>query len=181
VLSLGYQRLKEMKAEELRSLQAPIKERYRDQPKSALITLRAEGRIGEGVTCKVNTGRALVEAGLHPATGGDGLSACSGDMLLDALVACAGVTLNAVATALNIQLRDGTVRAEGDLDFRGTLGVSKEIPVGFQQIRVYFDLDTDATEEQIATLVRLTERYCVVYQTLKHSPKIDVVGRVTSP
>jgi uncharacterized OsmC-like protein len=145
-----------------------------------LVTLRAEGRIGEGVTCKVETGKALVEAGLHPATGGDGLGACSGDMLLEALVACAGVTLRAVATALDIQLRDATVRAEGDLDFRGTLGVSKEAPVGFQRIRLHFDLDTDASEEQLATLLRLTERYCVVYQTLNHPAKIDVVHRVTS-
>jgi uncharacterized OsmC-like protein len=145
-----------------------------------LVTLRAEGRIGEGVTCKVETGKALVEAGLHPATGGDGLSACSGDMLLEALVACAGVTLRAVATALDIQLRDATVRAEGDLDFRGTLGVSKEAAVGFQRIRLHFDLDTDASEEQLATLLRLTERYCVVYQTLNHPAKIDVVHRVTS-
>ncbi len=135
------------------------------------MTLRAEGRIGEGLTCKLETGRALVEAGLHPATGGDGLSACSGDMLLEALVACAGVTLRAVATALGINLRDATVRAEGDLDFRGTLGVSKEVPVGFQRIRLQFDLDTDASEEQLATLLRLTERYCVVYQTLRSAPK----------
>jgi uncharacterized OsmC-like protein len=169
-----------MNADEIRSLQAPLKERYRERPDTALITLRAEGRIGEGVTCKVETGKALVEAGLHPATGGDGLSACSGDMLLEALVACAGVTLRAVATALDIQLRDAAVRAEGDLDFRGTLGVSKEVAVGFQRIRLHFDLDTDASEEQLATLLRLTERYCVVYQTLKHSAKIDVVHHITS-
>jgi uncharacterized OsmC-like protein len=169
-----------MNANEIRSLQAPLKERYRERPDTALVTLRAEGRIGEGVTCKVETGKALVEAGLHPATGGDGLSACSGDMLLEALVACAGVTLRAVATALDIQLRDATVRAEGDLDFRGTLGVSKEAAVGFQRIRLHFDLDTDASEEQLATLLRLTERYCVVYQTLNHPAKIDVVHRVTS-
>ncbi len=168
-----------MNADEIRSLQAPLKERYRAQPDSALITLRAEGRIGAGVTCKLETGRALVEAGLHPATGGDGLGACSGDMLLEALVACAGVTLRAVATALDIQLRDATVRAEGDLDFRGTLGVSKDVAVGFQRIRLHFDLDTDASEEQLAALLRLTERYCVVYQTLDHSPKIDVAHRVT--
>ena len=142
-----------MKTDELRSLQAPIKDGYRQRPETALVTLRAEGRIGEGLTCKVETGKALVEAGLHPATGGNGLSACSGDMLLEALVACAGVTLGAVATALGIQLRDATVRAEGDLDFRGTLGVSKDVPVGFQQIRVHFDLNTDANEEQIATLL----------------------------
>ena len=169
-----------MNANEIRSLQAPLKERYRERPDTALVTLRAEGRIGEGITCKVETGKALVEAGLHPATGGDGLSVCSGDMLLEALVACAGVTLRAVATALDIQLRDATVRAEGDLDFRGTLGVSKEAAVGFQRIRLHFDLDTDASEEQLATLLRLTERYCVVYQTLNHPAKIDVVHRVTS-
>jgi uncharacterized OsmC-like protein len=165
-----------MNAEEIRSLQAPLKEQYREHPDTALITLRAEGRVGEGVTCKVETGKALVEAGLHPATGGDGLNACSGDMLLEALVACAGVTLRAVATALGIELRDATVRAEGDLDFRGTLGVSKDVPVGLQQIRLHFRLDTDASEEQLATLLRLTERYCVVYQTLKHPPKIDIAS-----
>lgn len=168
-----------MNADEIRSLQAPLKERYRENPDTALVTLRAEGHIGEGVTCKIETGKALVEAGLHPATGGDGLSACSGDMLLEALVACAGVTLRAVATALDIQLRDATVRAEGDLDFRGTLGVSKDVAVGLQQIRLHFDLDTDASEEQLATLLRLTERYCVVYQTLSHPTKIEVVRRVT--
>ena len=169
-----------MNAEELRSLQAPVKERYRQQPETALVTLRAEGRLGEGVVCKIETGKSLVEAGLHPATGGDGLSACSGDMLLEALVGCAGVTLNAVATALGIRLRDATVRAEGDLDFRGTLGVSKDVPVGFQQIRLQFDLDTDASEEQLATLLRLTERYCVVYQTLSRPAKIDVEYRLAS-
>ncbi len=169
-----------MKTDELRSLQAPIKDGYRQRPETALVTLRAEGRIGEGLTCKVETGKALVEAGLHPATGGNGLSACSGDMLLEALVACAGVTLDAVATALGIQLRDATVRAEGDLDFRGTLGVSKDVPVGFQQIRLQFDLDTDASEEQLATLLRLTERYCVVYQTLSQPAKIHVLHRVIS-
>ena len=169
-----------MDAAELKSLQAPIKDRYRNEPKSAMITLRAEGKIGEGVTCKIQTGKGLVEAGLHPATGGNGLSACSGDMLLEALVACAGVTLQAVATALEIRLRDATVRAEGDLDFRGTLAVSKEVPVGFQQIRLEFDLETDATQEQIATLLKLTERYCVVYQTLAHSPKIDISHRVSA-
>jgi len=169
-----------MKTDELRSLQASIKDGYRQRPETALVTLRAEGRIGEGLTCKVETGKALVEAGLHPATGGNGLSACSGDMLLEALVACAGVTLGAVATALGIQLRDATVRAEGDLDFRGTLGVSKDVPVGFQQIRLQFDLDTDASEEQLATLLRLTERYCVVYQTLSQPAKIHVLHRVIS-
>jgi uncharacterized OsmC-like protein len=163
-----------MNAEELKSLQSPLKERYRQTPDAALVTLRAQGRIGEAVTCKVETGKALVEAGLHPATGGTGLSACSGDMLLEALVACAGVTLNAVATALGIRLRDAIVKAEGDLDFRGTLGVSKEVPVGFQKIRLHFILDTDASEEQLATLLRLTERYCVVYQTLAHPPTLAV-------
>ena len=163
-----------MNASELKALQAPIKDRYRNEPKAAMITLRAEGKIGEGVTCNVATGKALVEAGLHPATGGNGLSACSGDMLLESLVACAGVTLRAVATALDIPLRDATVRAEGDLDFRGTLAVSKETPVGFQNIRLRFDLDTDASDEQIATLLKLTERYCVVYQTLVEPPKIDI-------
>src|SRR6266581_3924832 len=169
-----------MNPDEIRSLQAPLKEQYRERPGTASITLRAEGRIGEGLTCKIATGKALVEAGLHPATGGDGLGACSGDMLLEALVACAGVTLRAVATALGIEIRDATVGAEGDLDFRGTLGVSKDVPVGFQQIRLHFHLDTDASEEQLATLLRLTERYCVVYQTLSHPPKIHVASRVAS-
>ena len=167
-----------MNADEIRSLQAPLKERYRQHPDTALVTLHAEGHIGEGITCKVETGKALVEAGLHPATGGDGSSACSGEMLLEALGACAGVTLRAVATALNIQLQDAVIRAEGDLDFRGTLGVSKDVPVGFQQIRLQFDLDTDANEEQLATLLRLTERYCVVYQTLAHPARIDITRRV---
>lgn len=167
-----------MNTEELRALQAPLKERYRKQPESAVITLKASGRLGEGVTCSVQTGRALVEAGLHPATGGSGLSACSGDMLLEALAACAGVTLNAVATALGIEIRDGRVRAEGDLDFRGTLGVDKTAPVGFQRVRLYFDLETDATAEQLATLLKLTERYCVVYQTLRQPPEISVSGNV---
>src|SRR6201985_1562633 len=146
---------------ELKNLQAPLKEKYRSQPESALITLKAKGNIGEGISCKVETGRALVEAGLHPATGGTGLLACSGDLLLQALVACAGVTLRAVATALAIPVRGGEVRAEGDLDFRGTLGVSKETPVGFRAIRLRFTLDTDAGAEQLATLEKLTERYCV--------------------
>ncbi len=167
-----------MNADELRSLQAPLKDRYREHPEVALITLRAVGHAGEGVSCKVDTGRALVEAGLHPATGGTGLQACSGDMLLEALVACAGVTLRAVATALAIELRDATVRAEGDLDFRGALGVAKEVPVGFQRIRLSFELDTDAPPEQVATLLRLTERYCVVYQTLLHPPAVEVAARV---
>jgi uncharacterized OsmC-like protein len=164
-----------MDAETLKALQAPLKQQYRDTPDSAVIVLKAEGTVGaEGVTCKVDTGRALVEAGLHPAAGGDGVAACSGDMLLEALVACAGVTLRAVATALNIDLRGGTVRAEGDLDFRGTLGVSKEAPVGFRAIRMSFDLNTDATEEQLASLLKLTERYCVIYQTLRNPPTSDV-------
>ena len=169
-----------MNAETLRSLQAPLKEKYRQEPNAALVTLRAEGRLGGGITCKIETGKAPVTAGLHPATGGDGLSACSGDMLLEALVGCAGVTLNAVATALGIQLRDAKVRAEGDLDFRGTLGVSKDMPVGFERIRLRYDLDTDATAEQIATLIRLTERSCVVYQTLSRPAKIDVEYRPAS-
>jgi len=168
-----------MTSDELKSVQAPIKDRYRKEPKSAMVTLRAEGKIGNGVTCNVATGKALVEAGLHPATGGNGLSACSGDMLLESLVACAGVTLRAVATALEIPLRDATVRAEGDLDFRGTLGISKEVPVGLQSIRLRFELDTEATEEQVATLLKLTERYCVVYQTLAQPPKIDIYHRVS--
>ena len=169
-----------MNADKLRSLQAPLKTRYRERPETASVTLRAKGRIGEGITCKIETGKARVEAGLHPATGGDGLSACSADMLLEALVGCAGVTLQAVATALGIQLRGATIQAEGDLDFRGTLGVSKDVPVGFRQIRLHFDLDTDAGEEQLATLLRLTERYCVVYQTLNHPAKIGVSHRLTS-
>ena len=163
-----------MDTEQLRSMQAPLKERYREAPDAALITLRAQGRIGEGVSCKIETGKALVVAGLHPATGGTGLSACSGDMLLEALVACAGVTLNAVATALGIELRDAVLRAEGDLDVRGTLGLAKDVPVGFQNIRLHVDLDTDASEEQLATLLRLTERYCVVYQTLADPPALAV-------
>ena len=163
-----------MDSQALKDLQAPLKQRYRERPEAALITLKAEGRLGEGLTCKLDTGRALVEAGLHPATGGDGHAACSGDMLREALVACAGVTLNAVATALGITLRDGRVTAEGDLDFRGTLGVAKEAPVGFRQIRLNFEVESDASEEQLATLLRLTERYCVVYQTLRSAPPIDV-------
>jgi uncharacterized OsmC-like protein len=168
-----------MDAQQLRSVQAPLKERYRMTPEAALVTLRAQGRIGEGVSCKIETGKAPVVAGLHPATGGSGLSACSGDMLLEALVACAGVTLNAVATALGIELRDASLEAEGDLDFRGTLGLSKEIPVGFQNIRLKFILDTDASEEQVATLLRLTERYCVVYQTLARPPVLTVATQRT--
>jgi uncharacterized OsmC-like protein len=168
-----------MDTEELRTIQAPLKERYKAQPDAALITLKAEGRLGEGVTCSVETGKALVAAGLHPATGGNGLSACSGDMLLEALVACAGVTLNAVATAIGVVIRSGVVRAEGDLDFRGTLGVVKDVPVGFQRIRLVFDLETDATEDELATLVRLTERYCVVYQSLRQPPAMTVTRQAT--
>ena len=166
-----------MRADDLRTIQTPIKERYRQTPDAALITLRARGRLGEGVTCNVETGKALVAAGLHPATGGTGMSACSGDMLLEALVACAGVTLNAVATSLGIELRDASLQAEGDLDFRGTLGVAKNVAVGFQDIRLQISLDTDATDEQLETLLRLTERYCVVYQTLAHPPKLAVSRR----
>lgn len=166
-----------MKAEELRSVQTPLKERYREAPDAALVTLRAQGHLGEGISCKIETGKALVVAGLHPATGGNGQSACSGDMLLEALVACAGVTLSAVATALGIELRDASLQAEGDLDFRGTLGVSKEAPVGFQSIRLQITLDTDASDEQLATLLRLTERYCVVYQTLAHPPVLAIARK----
>ena len=168
-----------MKSEELRAVQAPLKEKYKETPTAALITLKAQGRIGEGITCKIETGKAMVEAGLHEATGGTGLSVCSGDLLLEVLVACAGVTLNAVATAIGINIRDGVVRAEGDIDFRGTLGVSKDAPVGFQNIRLSFDLDTDATEEQLASLRKLTERYCVVFQTLQHAPIIETTYSTT--
>jgi len=169
-----------VKSAELREMQAPLKERYRAEPGAALVTLRAHGRLGDdSLTCKVETGRALVEAGLHPATGGDGLGACSGDMLLEALVACAGVTLRAVATALEIDLRGGTVTAEGDLDFRGTLGVSKEAPVGFRDVRLAFDLDTDAPQDKLDSLVKLTERYCVVYQTLRSPPKLGLTVRTS--
>jgi uncharacterized OsmC-like protein len=163
-----------MNTDDLRALQAPLKERYRSEPDAALITLKAEGRIGERVTCSIQTGRALVEAGLHPATGGTGAFACSGDMLLEALAACAGVTMAAVATAIGVNLRGGTVRVEGDLDFRGTLGVAKDAQVGFQRIRLEFVLDTDASAEQLASLRRLTERYCVVYQTLRQPTAIEV-------
>jgi uncharacterized OsmC-like protein len=168
---------KEMTSDELRESQAPLKAQYREHPETALITLHAEGRVGENITCKIETGKARVEAGLHPATGGNGESACSADMLLEALVGCAGVTLSAVATALNIPLRGATIRAEGDVDFRGTLGVSKDVPVGFREIRLNFELDTDASEDQLATLIRLTERYCVVYQTLSQPAKISVLHR----
>jgi uncharacterized OsmC-like protein len=163
-----------MNAEQLKALQAPLKEKYRLDPAAAVVTLRAEGRAVEGVACKVDTGRALVEAGLHPATGGNGTQACSGDMLLEALVACAGVTLRAVATAIGVELRDARVVAEGDLDFRGTLGVSKEAPVGFKTIRLRFKIDSTASEDQLATLMKLTERYCVVLQTLRTPPEFAV-------
>ena len=163
-----------MNSGELRSLQAPLKEKYREAPEAALVTLRARARLGEDVSCKIETHKALVTAGLHPATGGTGLLACSGDMLLEALVACAGVTLGAVATSLGIVLRDATLNAEGDIDFRGTLGVSKETPVGFRNIRLEVTVETDASQEQIDTLLRLTERYCVVYQTLSRSPAMSI-------
>jgi uncharacterized OsmC-like protein len=162
-----------MDRDQLRALQEPLKERYREVPDDALVTLAASGTLGAGVTCSVATGRALVEAGLHPASGGDGLSLCSGDMLLEALVACAGVTLGAVATSLGLDIRKGRVRAEGDLDFRGTLAVSKEAPVGFRAIRLAFELETDASDEDLDTLLRLTERYCVVYQTLVRGPSLS--------
>jgi uncharacterized OsmC-like protein len=165
-----------MDADRLKSLQAPLKDRYRSEPSSALVTLRATGRATEGIACKLETGKGMVEAGLHPATGGTGLSACSGDMLLEALVACAGVTLRAVATAIGVDLREARVFAEGDLDFRGTLGVSKDAKVGFERIRLRFEMDTDATDEQRATLLRLTERYCVVLQTLRAPPALSVEG-----
>jgi uncharacterized OsmC-like protein len=164
----------EMNADELRALQAPIKAKYKENAAAAVVTLRAEGRIGEGIACRVDTGRALVEAGLHPASGGNGMQACSGDMLLEALVACAGVTLKAVATAIGVEIRDATVRAEGDLDFRGTLGVAKDAPVGFRDIRLAFDLETDASAEQKKKLVELTERYCVVLQTIRSTPRISI-------
>jgi uncharacterized OsmC-like protein len=163
-----------MNADQLKALQAPIKDSYKKNPSAALITLKAEGRIGEGIACRVDTGRALLEAGLHPATGGSGLQACSGDMLLEALVACAGVTLKAVATALQIDLQDATVRAEGDLDFRGTLGVAKDAPVGFREIRLNFQLESEASADQLKKLIELTERYCVVLQTLRSSPPTKV-------
>jgi uncharacterized OsmC-like protein len=162
--------------DDLRARQEPLKEQYRAEPDAARITLSAQGTLGQGVTCSVAAGRAVAEAGLHPATGGDGSSLCSGDMLLEALAACAGVTLQAVATSLGVPVRGGTVRVEGDLDFRGTLAVSKEAPVGFTAIRVAFDLDSDASEEQLATLFRLTERYCVVLQTLARSPRLSFAG-----
>jgi uncharacterized OsmC-like protein len=176
----GDQQEKHMDAEQLRALQAPLKATYRETPEAALITLRAQGRLGEGITCKVDTGRAIAEAGLHPATGGDGLSLCSGDMLLEALVACAGVTLRAVATAIGVEVRDGRVLAEGDLDFRGTLAVAKDAPVGFKNIRLRFELDTSASPEQLDSLIRLTERYCVVFQTISRPPELAVAYQVAA-
>ena len=168
-----------MDATALRAMQAPLKDRYKGDPKSAYITLKAKGTLDDThIACKVETGRALAVAGLHPATGGSGLELCSGDMLLEALVACAGVTLKAVATAIDIPLKSGRVSAEGDLDFRGTLGVAKDAPIGFRDIRLTFDIDGDLTEEQRATLMKLTERYCVVYQTLRQPPPIEVTSRV---
>jgi len=162
-----------MEREELRKVQAPLKERYREDPAAASVTLSASGELGEGVSCSVQTGKAVAEAGLHPASGGDGTQLCSGDMLLEALVACAGVTLRAVATSLGIEVRSGTVRAEGDLDFRGTLAVDREAPVGFGAIRLAFELDCDASEEELATLLKLAERYCVVFQTLSTPPALS--------
>jgi uncharacterized OsmC-like protein len=164
-----------MDAAGLRAMQAPLKERYKSEPKSAVITLKAKGTLDDAhIACKVETGRALAVAGLHPATGGSGLELCSGDMLLEALVACAGVTLKAVATALDVPLRSATVSAEGDLDFRGTLGVAKDAPVGFAQIRLRFDLDTEAPQDKLDQLMKLTERYCVVYQTIRNGPPVDI-------
>ena len=168
-----------MNTEELRSLQAPLKNKYKEKPETAMVTLKAQGKIGEGVSCKIETGKALAEAGLHPATGGNGLSVCSGDMLLEALAACAGVTLSAIATAIGVKIDEGIVETEGDLDFRGTLGVSKEVPVGFQNIRLKFVLKTNVSEDELSTLIRLTERYCVVFQTLNSPPKISISQQVT--
>ncbi|ULQ50892.1 OsmC family protein [Flavihumibacter fluvii] len=162
-----------MDSNELKSLQAPLKEKYRAEPSSAMITLKAQGKIAEGISCKIETGRALIAAGLHPATGGTGLLACSGDLLLEALVACAGVTLSAVATAIGVEIIDGVITAEGDLDFRGTLGVSKDAPVGFRSIRLNFNLETNASPDQMASLKKLTERYCVVYQTLTNGVPVE--------
>lgn len=171
-----------MDAQQLKQIQAPLKAKYREAPEAAYITLKAAGQLGdEGLTCKVETAKSVVEAGLHPATGGDGLSVCSGDMLLESLAACAGVTLKAVATALGIPVRSGTVRVEGDLDFRGTLGVDREAPVGFSDVRLCFDLDTDASEEERTRLIELTERYCVVYQTLRRSPDLHLEVRKRAP
>lgn len=170
-----------MNRDELKAVQAPIKQRYRETPQAALFTLKAEGEIGGGIACRVETGKALVEAGLHPGTGGTGLQACSGDMLLQALVACAGVTVSAVATSMGIELRGGRVRAEGDFDFRGTLGIAKEVAVGFQAIRLTIELDTDASDEQHARLHEVTERYCAVLQTLRSPPPLEVSMTARSP
>jgi len=167
-----------MNSEELKAIQSPLKQKYKDQPQSALVTLKAQGKIGEGITCKIETGKALVEAGLHPATGGDGLTLCSGDMLLESLVACAGVTLRAVATSIGVDLKDATVYVEGDLDVRGTLSVSKDAPVGFKNIRLRFELESNANQEQLDTLIKLTERFCVVYQTLSRKPEMSVSYKV---
>ena len=169
-----------MDATELKNLQTPLKEKYRENPETALITLTAQGQVNDGISCRVETGRALVEAGLHPATGGTGLLACSGDLLLQALVACAGVTLTAVATAIGVNLKDGFIKAEGELDFRGTLGVSKETPVGFKKIKLSFELDTDATNEQLQSLYKLTERYCVVFQTITKGAAIETAYKAES-
>lgn len=171
-----------MNPDELRALQAPLKAHYREHPEAAVVTLRARGQLGpDTLTCKVETGKALLEAGLHPATGGSGVAACSGDMLLEALAACAGVTLGAVATALGVAIAGGSVQVEGDLDFRGTLGVAKDAPVGFRDVRLHFELDSDATPEQLAKLLDLTERYCVVYQTLRRSPPITITHATAPP
>ena len=164
-----------MNSTDLKKIQTPLKEKYRTSPESALITLSAKGKIGDDISCKVDTGRALIEAGLHPATGGKGVQACLGDLLLEALVACAGVTLSAVATAIGLEITEGFIKAEGDLDFRGTLGVSKEVPVGFKSIRLYFTLTSNATAEQMKTLITLTERYCVVYQTLSKGVSVEIL------
>jgi uncharacterized OsmC-like protein len=170
-----------MNSDALKALQAPLKEKYREQPDTAIITLKAEGKVGEGISCKIETGRALVQAGLHPATGGNGMLACSGDLLLEALVACAGVTLKAVATAIGIEINEGTIHAEGDLDFRGTLGVSKDVPVGFKNIRLSFLLNCDASREQLESLAKLTERYCVVYQTLTKGVEVTTYYKKIEP
>ena len=169
-----------MNRDELRALQAPFKQRYRETPQAALYTLKAEGRLGEGIACRVETGRALVEAGLHPGTGGTGLQACSGDMLLQALVACAGVTISAVATSMGIQLRGGRLVAEGDFDFRGTLGIAKDVPAGFTAMRLQIELDTDASPEERAKLLEVSERYCAVLQTLRASPPVQVALTASS-
>lgn len=165
-----------MDAAQLKKLQSPLKENYKTNPEAAIITLKAKGSLDENISCNVETGKAIIKAGLHPATGGDGLLACSGDLLLQALVACAGVTMNAVATAIGIEIKSCIIRAEGDLDFRGTLGVSKEVPVGFKKIKLYFDIDSDADKDQMITLLKLTERYCVVYQTISIGAPIEIVG-----